>query len=155
MSMRILKVNIDKVLKECRSSHRRRCSIKKVFLKILQTSQEKNLCWSLFLIKFIKKGLQHRYFSVKFAKNLRTSVNDCFWQYFERSYWIPPQGFCILRNTYRLFKFSTLGSISQHGTLEQIMSNASSLYMTQLAGKESNNFQQVSKLIELKSISTP
>ena len=147
MSMRILKVNIDKVLKEYRSSHRRRCSIKKVFLKILQTSQEKNLCWSLFLIKLC--------FSEKFAKNLRTSVNDCFWQYFERSYWIPPQGFCILRNINRLLKFSALGSISQHGTLEQIMSNASSLYMTQLAGKESNNFQQVSKLIELKSISTP
>ena len=34
------------------------------------------------------------------------------------------------------------------------MSNASSLYMTHLAGKEPNNFQQVSKLVELKSIST-
>ena len=55
-------------------------------------------------------------------------------------------------NIYRLFKFSTLDSVSQHVTLQQIISSASSLYMTQLAGKEPNNFQQVSKLIELKSI---
>ena len=57
-------------------------------------------------------------------------------------------------NVYRLFKFSTVGSASQHGTLQQIMSNAASLYMTQLAGIESNNLHEVSKLIELKSIST-
>ena len=57
-------------------------------------------------------------------------------------------------NVYRLFKFSTVGSASQHYTLQQIMSNAASLYMTQLAGKEPNNFHEVSKLIELKSIST-
>ena len=52
------------------------------------------------------------------------------------------------------FALSTLGSVSQHVTLQQIISNASSLYMTQLAGKEPNNFQQVLKLIELKSIFT-
>ena len=57
-------------------------------------------------------------------------------------------------NVYRLFKFFNVGSVSQHGTLQQIMSNAASLYMTQLAGKEPNNFHEVSKLIELKSIST-
>ena len=57
-------------------------------------------------------------------------------------------------NIYRLFKFSTLDSVSQHVTLQQIISNASSFYMTQLAGKEPNNFQQVLKLIELKSILT-
>ena len=39
------------------------------------------------------------------------------------------------------------------GTLQQIMGNTSSLYMTQLARKQPNNFQLVSKLIELKSIS--
>ena len=53
-------------------------------------------------------------------------------------------------NIYRLFKFSTLDSVSQHVTLQQIKSNVSSLYMTQLAGTEPNNFQQVLKLIELK-----
>ena len=57
-------------------------------------------------------------------------------------------------NVYRLFKFFTLGSLSKHGTLQQIMSNASSLCMTQLAGKVPNDFQKVSKLIELKSFST-
>ena len=52
------------------------------------------------------------------------------------------------------FKFSTLASISQHVTPQQITSNPSSLYMTQQVGKEPNNFQQVSKLIELKSTFT-
>ena len=51
-------------------------------------------------------------------------------------------------NIYRLFKFSTLDSVFQHVTLQQIISNVSSLYMTQLAGTEPNNFQQVLKLIE-------
>ena len=34
----------------------------------------KHLCWSLFLIKFIKKRLQHRCSPVKFAKFLRTPI---------------------------------------------------------------------------------
>ena len=54
---------------------------------------------------------------------------------------------CILMNIYRLFKFSTLGSVSLHVTPQQIISNASSLYMTQLlAGEEPNNFQQFSTI---------
>ena len=57
-------------------------------------------------------------------------------------------------NIYRLFKFSTLESVSQDATIQQIISNVSSLYMTQLAGTEPNNFQQVLNLIELKSIFT-
>ena len=57
-------------------------------------------------------------------------------------------------NVYRLFNFPVMSSVLQHGTLQQTMSNAFSLYMTQLAGKEPNNFQEVSKLVELKSIST-
>ena len=57
-------------------------------------------------------------------------------------------------NAFRLSIFSILGSVSQHGTLQQIMSNVSLLYMTQLAGKEPKDFQQVSKLTELKCIST-
>ena len=57
-------------------------------------------------------------------------------------------------NTYRLFKFPIEGSVSQHGTLQQIMNNASLLYMTQLPGKEPNSFQQVSKLVKLNYIST-
>ena len=48
-------------------------------------------------------------------------------------------------NIYRLFKFSTLDSVSQHVTRQQIIHNVSSLYMTQLAGTEPNNFQQVLK----------
>ena len=55
----------------------------------------------------------------------------------------------ILINVYRLFKFFTLGSVSQHGTPKQITSNGSLLYMTQLAGKLIK-----AKLMRLKSIST-
>ena len=56
-------------------------------------------------------------------------------------------------NVYGLFKFSSLDSISKYGTHQQIISNASSLYMAQLAEKEPNNFQQISKLIELEAVS--
>ena len=34
----------------------------------------KHLCWSLFLIKFIKKNLQHRCFPVNIARFLRASI---------------------------------------------------------------------------------
>ena len=57
----------------------RRCSSRKVFIKISQISH-KNMCWSLFLNKvarlracsFIKKRFQYRCFPVKFAKFLIT-----------------------------------------------------------------------------------
>ena len=63
----------------CRSNHQM-CSIKKVFLKILQNSQENACARVLFFIKlhastcnFIKKeALLHRYFLVNFTKFLRT-----------------------------------------------------------------------------------
>ena len=51
-------------------------------------------------------------------------------------------------SVYGHFKFFSLGSISQYGTPQQNMSNASSLYMTQLARKELN-FHELSKLIEI------
>ena len=59
-----------------------RCSVKKVFLKISQISQEKDLCWSLFFNKVVgplaatifKERLQHRRFPVKFAKFLRAPI---------------------------------------------------------------------------------
>ena len=57
-------------------------------------------------------------------------------------------------NVSGLFKLSSLDSISQYGTLQQIINNASSLYRTQLTGKKPNSIQQLSKLIEQKSIST-
>ena len=57
-------------------------------------------------------------------------------------------------NIYRLFKLPAVGSVSHPGTLQHITSNASSLYMTQPAGKRPNNFQQIPKLVELYSIFT-
>ena len=58
----------------------RRCSVKKVFLKKFKKFKEEHLCQSLFLNKvadlrpvtLLKKRLWHRYFSVNFAKFLRT-----------------------------------------------------------------------------------
>ena len=61
-----------------------RSSVKKVFLKSLQTSQEKTCVRVFFLIKlqaistFFKKRLQRKCFPKKFAKLLRTPIlNIC------------------------------------------------------------------------------
>ena len=73
--------------KHHRSSHRR-CSVKKMFLKVSQISPE-NTCvgvcfqYGLQTCNSIKKRLQHRCFPVKFAKFLRTPIlksigSDCF-----------------------------------------------------------------------------
>ena len=79
-----------------KSSHRR-CSLKKkVFLKILQNSQEntyvrvsfltKLQAWGLRATNFIKKETLAQFFSCEFCKifeNLfyRTPLEDCFWPY--------------------------------------------------------------------------
>ena len=58
-----------------RSNHRR-CSIKKLFLKILQYSQENN-CVGVSGLKacnFIKKRLETRYFPMNIVKFLRASI---------------------------------------------------------------------------------
>ena len=61
----------------------RRCSVKKVFLKILQNSQENNCARVSLLIKlktkacnFIKKRIWHRCFLVNFAKFARTPFSQ-------------------------------------------------------------------------------
>ena len=51
---------------KARSRHRR-CYMKKAFLKIFAIFTGKHPCWSLFLIKIIKKWLQHRCFPVNIA----------------------------------------------------------------------------------------
>ena len=90
-----------------RSSRSGRCSSEQVLLKISQ-------CWSFFLMKlqampkgnFIKKRLQHRCFSVKFAKYLRTSFlqttsSGCFWKYLINSLFIAYENdescHCVVR----------------------------------------------------------
>ena len=107
--MRILIANVDKVLVEYRSSHWRRF-IKKCLWKCRKFHWKKSVLESV-CNNFFKNRLKHRCFLVKYSKILspifeeHLSVNDCFWEYFKRSYWTPPQGFCILMNVYRLFKF--------------------------------------------------
>ena len=72
------------------SSHRR-CSVKKVVLKIFAISTGRHLCWRHFFIKaaglkarkFTEKKLQHECFPVNIAKFYehlfrRTSANGCF-----------------------------------------------------------------------------
>ena len=63
-----------------RSSHRR-CSIKKLYLKISQYSQENTYARGFFnqvkgcqVCNFIKKIFQHRYFSVNIVKFLKTVI---------------------------------------------------------------------------------
>ena len=51
-----------------------RCSVKKVVLKNFAIFTGKHLCWSLFLIKFIKQRLQHRCFPVNISKFLRIPI---------------------------------------------------------------------------------
>ena len=68
-----------------------RCSIRKTVLKNLPIFTGKQLCWNLFLIKLIKKRLQHMCFLVNIAKFLltpfcRTSANGCFFISFVECY---------------------------------------------------------------------
>ena len=60
-------------MKHSRTSHRR-CSVKKVFLKILQILQENTCAGVSFDKKFIKKRISHRFFPVKFTIFLRTAI---------------------------------------------------------------------------------
>ena len=48
--------------------------LKKDVLKNFEKSTGKHLCWSLFLIKLLKKRLQHRCFPMNFAKLIRTRL---------------------------------------------------------------------------------
>ena len=50
------------------------CSIKKAVLKNLAIFTGKHLCWSLFLINFIKKRLHHEYFPENIAELLRIPI---------------------------------------------------------------------------------
>ena len=80
----------NKVINKTRSSNNWRSSLKKLFIKVLQYSQEYICVGVYFLIKlltlltnFIKKRLQHRCIPVhiaKFLRNLfwRLSGNGCF-----------------------------------------------------------------------------
>ena len=48
--------------------------MQKAVLKHFAIFTGKHHCWSLFLIKFIKKELQHSYFPVNIARFLRASI---------------------------------------------------------------------------------
>ena len=92
---------------------------KKTFLKKLANFTGKHLRWSLLLVKLSKRNSNIDVFSEKFAEFSKhlvwiTSMSYCFW-YFKRSYWNPPQEFCILIHVYIRFKYFSLGSISQYG----------------------------------------
>ena len=57
----------------------RKCSVKKVFLKISQNSQENTWARASFLMRpatLLKKSPWHRYFPVNFTKFLRTSFSQ-------------------------------------------------------------------------------
>lgn len=54
----------------------RKCSLKKIVLKILQNSRVKYLCWSFSLkdCNFMKTRLWRKCFTTNFTKSLRTSI---------------------------------------------------------------------------------
>ena len=66
-------LNILLLLLFLKSSYHR-CSVEKSVLKKFESLSEKHLCSSLFLIKFIKKRLQHKCCLEKSAKFLRTPI---------------------------------------------------------------------------------
>ena len=149
ISMRTIIADIGKVLTGYRSSHRR-CSRKKDSLKNVVNFTRKHLRQSLPLIQFIKKRLQHKCFPVRSAKVLRTPIlqNICerlLPRIFQKELLNFTSSRFLQFNeclwTFQVF-FST--QYIPVGTLQQNLSNVSSLYMTQLAGKELN-FQQISK----------
>ena len=158
MSMRILIAHITKVLTEYRSSYQDRSYIKKV-LKTFADFTGGNLYWSLFLIKFIKKRFQYRCFPVKFAKilrepvlkNIKTTVSEntsrggieLYLKVFA-FYWM----FIYFSNFLLMAVYPSMVHSNKSRAIHL------SYNLTQLEGKEPNNFQQVSKLIGLKSIST-
>ena len=147
--MRTIIADIAKVLTEYRSSHWK-CSRKKDSLKNVVNFTRKHLRQSLLLIQFIKKRLQHKCFPVKSAKVLITPIlqNICerlLLIIFEKELLnFTSSGFLQFNECLRTFQFFISSQYIPVGTLQQNLSNVSSLYMTQLAGKELN-FQQISK----------
>ena len=101
-----------------RSSHQR-CSIKKAVLKTFAIFTGKYLCWSLILINFTKKGLQHRCFPVNITKFLSTPILKKLCLYQQKRFWktspqISPKKFFDLRGRpclwYYYHSFLTLKS---------------------------------------------
>ena len=75
-----------------------RCSLKKMFLKISQNSQEDTCVRVTFLMTLSKKRLGHRCFPVNFAKFLRTPT------FIEHLQWlVVSQGPCLLNVPAQIF----------------------------------------------------
>ena len=102
--------NNYKIVQNSRSSQRR-CSIKKLFFKISQYSQENTVLDSL----LIKKRLQHWCFPVNISKFLRTPILNNIW--FENQiFWYPS---AQLKNETTL----EMDRTSQRGNEEQTLKN--------------------------------
>ena len=119
--------------KSIQSTSRGRSNCSQIFFKIgalknFSLFTEKHLCWSFVLIN------SKQVFSCEYCEIFKNGFfkEHLWWLLLKRSYWTPPQGFCILMNVYEFFRFSTLGSISQYGNTSWAMHFH--LYMTQLAG---------------------
>ena len=83
----------------------RRCSVKKVSLKVLQNSQEDTYLKKSFwhdACNFIKKRLQHRCFLVNFTKFVRTPILQNIWKRLLLEF------FCrnIMKKLYIIIKFN-------------------------------------------------
>ena len=81
----------------------RRCSSKQLLLILRHIRRKTPVCWSIFLINFIKKRLQRRYFPVNIAKFLTTVFfikhrGGCFCS-------LPLPLEIIIKKTFQLFSF--------------------------------------------------
>ena len=125
-------------------------------MKISQISLDKTCVWSLFLLKFTKKRLQHKCFLVKFSEILRTArTSTC-----ERLFLRIPQEELVNSTSMSLhfneclqtFHFFTLGSVSQHGTLKQIMSNTSSFIYDSAGGERTKRYHTSFIVFEIGAV---
>ena len=127
------------------SSHHR-CSIKKLFLKISQYSQE-NTCFRASFLKLIKKRVQHRYFYVNIGcfLKLKRILKDCFarmrWlvSTFERNsrQWYKQTEFTVIDETPRNFYASYNCAFKvylqdKQGILFRRMTDTSDRYVTRI-----------------------
>ena len=100
----------------CSEAVVQRCSVKKVFLEILQNSQENTCARDSFLIKLqarpatlLKKSLWHRCFPVNFAKLLRTPF------FIEHLWWLLVTVVSEITHKYELLSKDGLQRRPQHG----------------------------------------
>ena len=104
----------------------------------------------LFLIQawkhatLLKRDSNTDFFLWNIAKFLRTAfcIKQIWWLLLKRSYWTPPQGFCVLMNIYECFKFQLWEVYPS-----MVIHNGQCIFINNwLSCQVKNNFQQFIKI---------